>query len=113
MSLTAGGASAGAAARPSGSSRARSPLVSGTPVGDPGPQSAGSATGEGVGTRPGAPPASWASRFAAPVSGGLLTRTGPDHSPSSYGIPRPPANCHHRSTTLGKPSTREPPSPKS
>src|SRR5207302_166873 len=101
-------AEAGAAARPFANTVARGPGASGTPAAPAGLQSFTEAGADGGG---GATPA--ASRFPAPAAGRRSTRTGPDHSPFSYGIPKRPASCHHRSITRGSPSTGPPPRPMS
>ncbi len=121
MPLTEAGASVGAAASPSGSSVARSPGASGTPASASGEQlegSPGEAAGEATRGAPSAVAAGVATgvcarTLPAPAAGGRDTRTGPDHRPSSYGIPSEAAKRHHKSMTRGRPETGPPPRPKS
>ncbi len=112
ISLTAGGASAGAAASPSGSSCARGPGDHGTP-----PSVPARARRRIRGRRLRREQRARARRAPdpagspAPLAGGRSIRTGPDHRPFSYGIPSRPASCHHRSITRGRPSIGGPPEP--
>src|ERR1700693_385308 len=114
--LTAAGAPAGAAARPSGRSRARGPEVTGTPDADAAEQPPADDGAAGLISAAGltsAASAVWPSICEDPVPGGRSIRTGPDQRPFSYGMRSARASSHHRSMTRGSPPIGPPPSPKS